>query len=364
VGIPLLDLRAQYQTMKEDIDRAILEVLDTSVFILGPQVKALEKEIAEFCGTKEAVAVGNGTDALMLTLKAMGIGAGDEVITTPFTFFASAETISQVGATPVFADIDPVTLNMDLEQLEKKVTPRTKAVIAVHIFGQMLDVERLMEIAQRYQLKVIEDAAQAIGAEYRGRKAGSIGDAATFSFFPTKNLGAYGDGGMIVSNDAALAAELRMLRFHGCQTKYYHEKIGYNSRLDEIQAAILRVKLRYLDGWNQARREKARIYDEALADMPLILPGRDPQALPVYHLYVLRAPERQALMERLAAAGIASAIYYPLPLHLQKAYSGLGYRQGDFLAAEEACRQALAIPCYPELTLEQQQNIIQTVRNA
>ncbi|MDR3288944.1 MAG: DegT/DnrJ/EryC1/StrS family aminotransferase [Peptococcaceae bacterium] len=364
MGIPLLDLRAQYQTMKEDIDRAILEVLDTSVFILGPQVKALEKEIAEFCGTKEAVAVGNGTDALMLTLKAMGIGAGDEVITTPFTFFASAETISQVGATPVFADIDPVTLNMDLEQLEKKVTPRTKAVIAVHIFGQMLDVERLMEIAQRYQLKVIEDAAQAIGAEYRGRKAGSIGDAATFSFFPTKNLGAYGDGGMIVSNDAALAAELRMLRFHGCQTKYYHEKIGYNSRLDEIQAAILRVKLRYLDGWNQARREKARIYDEALADMPLILPGRDPQALPVYHLYVLRAPERQALMERLAAAGIASAIYYPLPLHLQKAYSGLGYRQGDFLAAEEACRQALAIPCYPELTLEQQQNIIQTVRNA
>jgi len=357
MSIPLLDLKAQYLTIKDEIDQAIMAVLDSSVYILGPQMKALEKEIAAFCGTEDAVAVANGTDALVLTLKAFGIGPGDEVITTPFTFFASAETVAQVGATPVFVDIDPVTLNMDLNQLEKKITPRTKAIIPVHIFGQMVDVERVMEIAARHDLKVIEDAAQAIGAEYRGKKAGSIGHAATFSFFPTKNLGAYGDAGMIVTNDKNLAAHLRMLRFHGCQTKYYHEEIGYNSRLDEMQAAILRVKLRYLDQWNEGRREKAKVYDQLLADTKIQLPGRDPLATPIYHLYVLRTDERSTLMERLKAGGVANAIYYPVPLHLQRAFRTLGYKAGDFPVAEKACEQALAIPCYPELSLEQQHEI-------
>lgn len=357
MSIPLLDLQAQYLTIKEEINQAIQNVLNSSVYILGPEMKSLEMEIAAFCGAKDAVAVANGTDALVLTLRAFGIGAGDEVITTPFTFFATAETIAQVGATPVFVDIDPVTLNMDLTQLKEKITSKTKAIIPVHIFGQMVDVEKIMEIAARHDLKVIEDAAQAIGAEYRGKKAGSIGHAATFSFFPTKNLGAYGDAGMIVTNDKDLASQLRMLRFHGCKTKYYHEEIGYNSRLDELQAAILRVKLRYLDVWNQGRREKAKVYDQLLADAAVQIPGRDPQALPIYHLYVLRTKDRSALMERLKAGGVANAIYYPVPLHLQKAFRTLGYKVGDFPVAEKACEQALAIPCYPELSLEQQREI-------
>jgi len=357
MGIPLLDLKAQYLAIKEQIDAAVLNVLDSAKFILGPEMKALEKEIAAYCGTREAVAVANGTDALVLTLKALGIGPGDEVITSPFTFFASAETVAQVGATPVFVDIDPVTLNMDLDQLEDKITSKTKAIIPVHIFGQMVDVERVMEIAARHDLKVIEDAAQAIGAEYRGRRAGSLGHAGTFSFFPTKNLGGYGDGGMIVTDDEHLAAELRMLRFHGCQTKYYHEKVGYNSRLDEIQAAILRVKLQYLDQWNEGRRQKAATYDRLLAGLTLTLPGCDPLAKPIYHLYVLRTHKRQELMAALTAAGIANAIYYPVPLHLQRAFRYLGYKEGDFPVAEQACREALAIPCYPELTIEQQETV-------
>ncbi|MGI6119275.1 MAG: DegT/DnrJ/EryC1/StrS family aminotransferase [Desulfosporosinus sp.] len=358
--IPLLDLKAQYLTIKEEINQAIQNVLDSSQFILGPEMKTLEKEIAAFCGTKEAVAVANGTDALVLTLNAYGIGPGDEVITTPFTFFATAEAIARVGARPVFVDIDPLTLNMDLNQLEDKVTARTKAIIPVHIFGQMLDVERVMEIAARHALLVIEDAAQAIGAEYRGRKAGSIGNAGTFSFFPTKNLGSYGDAGMIVTNDKHLARQLRMLRFHGCCIKYYHEEIGYNSRMDEIQAAILRVKLQHLARWNQGRREKAAYYDQHLTKA-VTLPGRDPHAEPIYHLYVIRTDERKALMDRLANGGVASAIYYPVPLHLQRAFKDLGYQAGDFPAAEKACEQALAIPCYPELTIEQQEWIVKLV---
>nr|MDA8226484.1 DegT/DnrJ/EryC1/StrS family aminotransferase [Desulfitobacterium hafniense] len=268
------------------------------------------------------------------------------------------------SATPVFVDIDPVTLNMDLDKLEAKITPKTKAIIPVHIFGQMLDVERVMEIASRHDLKVIEDCAQAIGAEYQGKRAGSIGHAGTFSFFPTKNLGAYGDAGMVVTNDEHLAAHIRMLRFHGCKTKYYHEEIGYNSRLDEIQAAILRVKLRYLDQWNEARREKASFYNTLLSELPVTVPGADPLAKHVYHLYVLRTQKRQEVMDRLTQVGIASAIYYPVPLHLQKAFRDLGYKQGDFPVAEQACLEALAIPCYPELTDEQQKEIVSVMAEA
>lgn len=362
--IPLLDLKAQYLTIKPEIDEAVLNVLDSAKFILGPEMKAFEAEMAAYCGVKEAIAVGNGTDALVLALKGLGVGPGDEVITSPFTFFASAETIAQVGATPVFVDIDPVTLNMDLDKLEEKITPRTKAIIPVHIFGQMVDIDRVMEIAARHDLKVIEDSAQAIGSEYRGKKAGSVGHAGTFSFFPTKNLGAYGDAGMIVTDDEHLAAHLRMLRFHGCHTKYYHDEIGYNSRMDEMQAAILRVKFKYIDQWNAARREKAKVYDELLANLLLTLPGVDPKGTPVYHLYVFRTEMREQIMEALKNAGIASAIYYPVPLHLQRAFRDLGYKEGDFPVAEKACQEAMAIPCYPELTLEQQKEIVSVIQAA
>lgn len=365
MAIPLLDLKAQYISIKEEIDNAVMGVLDSCRFILGPEVKALEDEIAAYCGTKHAVAVANGTDALVLALQACKIGLGDEVITTPFTFFASAETIANVGATPVFVDIDPITLNIDVAKLEKKITTRTKAIIPVHIFGQMVDMDQVMLLAEKYKLKIIEDAAQAIGAEYKGKQAGSIGDAGTFSFFPTKNLGCYGDGGMVVTNDDTIADKIRMLRFHGCKSKYYHDEIGHNSRLDEIQAAILRVKFRYLDKWNQARREKAEIYDKLLAPLSeqgkLILPGRDPNAVSVFHLYVLRSDDRERIAVALDEKGIACGIYYPLPLHLQNAFAYLGYKLGDLPIAEEACTQALAIPCYPELTLEQQEEIAQII---
>lgn len=364
MSIPLLDLKAQYLTIKEDIDQAIQRVLDSSKFVLGPEMNAFEKDMAAYCGVKEAVAVGNGTDALVLSLRALGVGPGDEVITTPFTFFASAETVAALGATPVFVDIDPVTLNMDLDQLEAKITPRTKAIIPVHIFGQMIDVERVMEIAARHDLKVIEDAAQAIGANYRGRKAGSIGNAGTFSFFPTKNLGAYGDAGMIVTDDEDLAAHLRMLRFHGCKTKYYHDEIGYNSRMDEMQAAILRVKFQHIDEWNTARREKGEIYNALLAGLPLTLPGVDPAGTPVYHLYVLRTDKREEIMAALKENGIGTAIYYPVPLHLQNVFKDLGCKEGDFPVAEKACSQAMALPCFPELTREQQEEIVKVVKEA
>ncbi|MDR1961847.1 MAG: DegT/DnrJ/EryC1/StrS family aminotransferase [Gracilibacteraceae bacterium] len=367
MNIPLLDLRAQYENIREEIDAAVMGVVHSGRFILGPEGEALEREIAAFCGAEHAVGVANGTDALLLTLRALGVGPGDEVITTPFTFFASAETIAALGAVPVFADIDPLTLNMDITELERLITPRTKAIVAVHIFGQMLDMERLLACADAHGLAVIEDAAQAIGAARSGRRAGSWGRAGAFSFFPTKNLGAYGDGGMVVTNDGALAAELRVLRFHGCRTKYYHEEIGYNSRLDEIQAAVLRVKLRFLPRWNEARRRVAGIYDAALADLAaagrLTLPGREAGGEPVYHLYVLRTPERERLAAGLRERGVASAVYYPVPLHLQKAFASLGYRAGDLPRAEQACAEALAIPCYPELTPDLLERVIAAVRD-
>lgn len=368
VTIPLLDLKAQYLSIKDEIDKAVLNVLDSCRFILGPEMKALEDEIAEYCGTKHAIAVANGTDALVLALQACKIGPGDEVITSPFTFFASAETIANVGATPVFVDIDPLTLNLDVGKIEARITPRTKAIIPVHIFGQMAEMDKIIALAEKYKLKVIEDAAQAIGADYQGQKAGSFGDVGTFSFFPTKNLGGYGDGGMVVTSDGQIADKIRMLRFHGCKSKYYHDEIGQNSRLDEIQAAILRVKFRYLDNWNEARRLKAQHYDRLLAPLAeqgkLVLPGKDPQALQVYHLYVIRFEEREKAAMALNENGIACGVYYPLPLHLQNAFSYLGYRVGDLPVAEEACGKALAIPCYPELTKEQQEEIAQVIINA
>lgn len=366
--IPLLDLKAQYLSIKDEVDNAILKVLDSCRFIFGPEMEALEEEIASYCGVKHAIAVANGTDALVLALQACKIGPGDEVITSPFTFFASAETIANVGAVPVFVDIDPATLNLDPDKLEEKITSRTKAIIPVHIFGQMADMDSIMDIARKYRLRVVEDAAQAIGARYNGKMAGAVGDAGTFSFFPTKNLGGYGDGGMVITDDDSIADKIRTLRFHGSKTKYYHEEIGYNSRLDEIQAAILRVKFRYLDKWNNARREKAEVYDKLLAplaaEQKVILPGRDPKAVPVYHLYVLRSNQREKIAVALNQNGIASGVYYPLPLHLQNAFAYLGYKAGDLPVAEEACTQALAIPCYPEITRQQQEIIAEIIHSA
>jgi dTDP-4-amino-4,6-dideoxygalactose transaminase len=362
MNIPLLDLQAQSMQIKDKMDKAVLDVIQGGRYILGPEVKELEKEIAEYCGTKNGIGVANGTDALLLVLKAWGIGPGDEVITSPFTFFASAEVISQVGATPVFVDVEPETLNIDVKLLESKINERTKAIIAVHIFGQMADMDSLMQLANKHNLLVLEDACQAIGAEYKGRKAGSIGHAGCFSFFPTKNLGGYGDGGMIVTDDATLAEKIRVLRAHGSKVKYHHTDIGYNSRLDEIQAAILRVKFPHLDNWNDARREKARLYTSWLNGTAYITPCEAPEQKHVFHLYILRSKKREAVMKELQQRGISTAIYYPVPLHLQEVYSSLGYRLGDMPVAEQATQEAFAIPLFPELTKEQMEYIVATLK--
>lgn len=363
--IPLIDLKAQYESIKEEVDRAVREVLESGRYILGPNVEALEREIASYCGVKYGVGVASGTDALLLSLLALGIGPGDEVITTPFTFFATAEVIMQAGAKPVFVDIDPRTYNIDVERIEEKINENTKAIIPVHIFGQMVDMERVMQIARKYGLAVIEDACQAIGAEFKGQKAGAWGDAGCFSFFPTKNLGGYGDGGIVVTNDSAIAEKIRLLRAHGSKVKYYHSVIGYNSRLDEIQAAILRVKLKYIDEWNEKRRKKASVYNELLKGMEgVCTPVEDYRGKAVYHLYVIRAEKRERIREALAGEGISTGVYYPLPLHLQEALRDLGYKVGDFPEAEKASKETLALPLYPELPEQDIERIAEAVKRA
>lgn len=347
--IPLLDLKAQYQTIRDEVRQVVDHVLDNGRYILGPEVSKLEEEIAQFCGVKFAVGVANGTDALLLALDAYGVGPGDEVITTPFTFFATAEVVSRLGATPVFVDIDPETYNIDVSQIRAKITDKTKAIIPVHIFGQPANMDEIMALAEEYQLFVLEDAAQAIGSEYKGRKIGSWGHAATFSFFPTKNLGGYGDGGMVVTNDEELARKVRILRVHGSNPKYYHSMIGYNSRLDEIQAAILRVKLRYLERWNDARRQKAALYNELLKDTPLITPVHGENRKHIYHLYIVQADDRDSLMEHLKEKGISTGVYYPVPLHQQNVYQSLGYSEGSLPHAEYMAKRTFALPLYAEL---------------
>ncbi|PMB07937.1 transcriptional regulator [Fischerella thermalis CCMEE 5273] len=350
--IPLLDLKAQYFSLKEELDQAVIRVLESGRYVLGPEVAALEREIASLSGVKHGIGVANGTDALLLLLDALGIGPGDEVITSPFTFFATAEVISQRGAVPVFVDIDADTYNLDVQQVEERVTERTKAVIPVHLFGQPADMEPLMAIAQRYDLYVLEDAAQAIGARYHGAPVGSLGHAASYSFFPTKNLGGYGDGGMIVTNDDALAEKLRILRVHGSKPKYFHSLVGYNSRLDELQAALLRVKLSHLSRWNEARREWAMLYDHMLKDLPLVRPVAARDRTHIYHLYIIQVEERDRMIQHLQEYGIASGVYYPLPLHLQEVYQGLGYREGELPVAEAVSKRTLALPLYPEMGKE------------
>lgn len=360
--IPLLDLKAQYETIKPEIKAAIDEVLESGNYIMGPAVKQFEESIAEYCGVKYAIGVANGTDALLLTLDALGIGPGDEVITSPFTFFASAEVISQLGATPVFVDIEPDTYNMDAKKLEAAITSKTKAVIPVHIFGQPVDMDVIMEIAEKHNLYVIEDACQAIGAMYKEKRVGSIGTAGCFSFFPTKNLGGYGDGGIIVTNSEELAKKAQILRVHGSYPKYYHSMVGYNSRLDALQAAILQVKLKYIDQWNQLRREKAALYDNSLKNLPVQIPFIQSERETVYHLYIIQTECRDELIEYLKENGVASGIYYPVPLHQQQIYEGLGYEDGSLPEAEKAAQGTLALPLYPELQLEEQQYVVSVVK--
>jgi len=348
--IPILDLTTQYKSIKSEVDAAIARVVESQHFILGPEVEAFESEVAAYCGTKYAAGVASGTDALILALKALGIGPGDEVITTPFTFFATAESVSIVGAKPVFVDIDPKTYCIDPELIEDKIAKRTKAIIPVHLFGQCADMDRILEIAKLNNLKVIEDTAQALGAIYKNRQAGSMGDIGALSFFPSKNLGGFGDGGMVITNNKELADKVRMLRVHGSTVRYIHSAVGTNSRLDAIQAAILRVKLRYLNKWLDARRKVAKYYDENLKNLPIITPYVPPYNVHTYHLYVLRVrPSPEKLAKFLNDAGVEARTYYPVSLHMQECYKGLGYKKGSLPESELASPQTLAIPMYSEL---------------
>ncbi len=361
-GVPLLDLKAQYNAIRNEVREAIDRVLESQRFILGPEVKALENEIAEYCHCRYAVGVSSGTDALLIALMAIDTEAGDEVITTPYSFFSTAGVVHRLGATPVFVDIEPDTYNINPELIENAITPRTKAIIPVHLFGQCAEMEHVLKIAERHGLKVIEDAAQAIGAEYGGRRAGSMGDIGCFSFFPSKNLGACGDGGMAATSDETLAEKMHALRVHGAEPKYYHQIVGGNFRLDAIQAAVLRVKLRRLDEWSEARQNNAADFDRrltgaGLAGNEVILPTVR-QNRHIFNQYVLRAKNRDGLVAYLRDKDIGCEIYYPVPLHLQKCFSHLGLQKGAFPESERAAESTLAIPIYPELTEAQRAYII------
>lgn len=363
--IPILDLTLQYKSIKKEIDAAIKKVVDSQHFILGEEVENFEKETAVYCGTKYAVGVASGTDALILSLKALGIGPGDEVITTPFTFFATAESVSLLGAKPVFVDIDPKTYCMNPELIEDKITKNTKALIPVHLFGQCADMGRVLEIARINNLKVIEDAAQAMGATYKGKQAGSMGDAGALSFFPSKNLGGFGDGGMIITDDKALADKIRMLRVHGSTIRYIHSAIGTNSRLDALQAAILRVKLRYLNGWLEGRRKIAEYYDTNLKSIQELITPHVPQYNKhTYHLYTLRVkPGPEKLSKYLNENGIEARTYYPVPLHLQECYKNLGYKKGALPEAESASPQTVAIPIFSELGRKEESYVVNKIKS-
>jgi len=364
MAIPLLDLSRQYAYLKPELNKAVLEVIENNAFILGPKVKELEEKIAALSETEYGIGVASGTDALLIALRACDVGPGDEVITTDFSFFASAGVISRLGARPVFIDIEPETYNIDPNLIEAAITPKTKAIMPVHLFGQLVDMDPIMEIARKHNLKVVEDAAQAIGAEHKGRKAGSIGDFGCFSFYPSKNLGAGGDGGMIVTNNEEGAGRCRMLRVHGENPKYFYHMIGYNSRLDSLQAAILLVKLPYLEDWSKKRIAHADIYDQALAGLNgLTAPVRkDYSTFHIYNQYTIAAPEREKLMAVLKEKNIGHCIYYPLPFHKQKCFDDLGYKESDCPVSSRAAEEVLSIPVYPELTAGEQAEIIKVIK--
>ena len=359
--IPLLDLVAQYHSIKEEIDEAVLEVLESGSFILGPNVAALEQEVAAYLGVKHAIGVASGTDALVIAFRAAGIGPGDEVIVPAFSFFATAGTVMTVGAHPVFVDIDPSTYLIDTAAIEAVITLKTKAIIPVHLYGQPADMDEIMDIAERYGLHVIEDNAQAIGAMYKGKKTATIGDIGCLSFFPSKNLGAYGDGGMVTTNDDRIAEKVRMLRMHGWKKKYFPEMLGYNSRLDEIQAAVLRVKLKYLDSWNARRLEIAREYSKYLGELGLRVPIEAPDRTHVYHLYMVPFEERETVQQKLKDAGIASAVYYPQPLHLAEPSRKFGMGEGQCPVSEQYSKTLLALPVYPGMAAAQIEEVLAAV---
>jgi len=363
--VPFLDLKTQYKGIKGEIMKAIVSVCNEQSFILGPQVKQFEKDIEKYYGIAHAIGVASGSDALLLSLMAFGIGQGDEVLTSPYTFFATAGSIWRLGARPVFVDIDPVLFNISPEKLKRKITRRTKGIMPVHLFGQVADMDPIMEIAKARGIPVIEDAAQSIGAEYKGKKAGTIGDMGCFSFYPSKNLGGFGDGGMIITDNDELDSKLRMLRVHGSSSKYRHEMTGCNSRLDSVQAAVLSVKLRYLEGWTKARIRNAERYKKLFQKKGLLKKIKIPSTLNgsrhVFNQFVIRVPRRDDLRGALINEGIGTEIYYPLPLHLQPCFSELGYKEGDLKESEQAAKECLALPIYPELTEEMQRTVVESI---
>lgn len=359
--IPLVDLTAQYHSIKKEIDEAVLSTLESGHFILGPVVAKFEESVASYLGVKHAVGLASGTDALVLALRALNIGVGDEVIIPAYTFFATAGSVMSVGAKPVFVDVDPLSYQIDVNRIKDAITSKTRAIIPVHLYGHPVEMNPILEIARKHGLKIIEDNAQGFGAEYQGKKTGSFGDIGCLSFFPTKNLGAFGDAGMVITNDAALAERMRMLRTHGWKKKYYSEEVGYNSRLDALQAAILQVKLPYVDSWNDKRREISRRYSEHFAPLGIVVPVECDWGKHVYHLYIIRSTRRGELQAYLKARGIASEVYYPLPPHLSTPCRKFGYKEGDFPHAELASQQTLALPLYPELILAQQDEVINMV---
>ena len=361
--IPFNDFKLQYRYIKNEIDEAINNCLESGWYILGNNVKAFEKEFAEYCGAEFGIGVGNGLEALQLALLAYGVGKGDEVITVANTAVATALAISSTGATPVFVDIDPETYEIDTSEVEKKITKKTRAILPVHLFGHPVNMDPLLEIAVRDDLLVVEDACQAHGTEYKGRKVGTLGQVGCFSFYPTKNLGGCGDGGMVLTNDPKIAEKISSLRNYGQQTRYIHQYKGLNSRLDEIQAAILRVKLKHLDEWNEKRRRIAKYYNEFLEGTEIICPKEAPFAKHVYHLYVIRSRKRDKMQQYLETKGVSTLIHYPIPIHLQKAYSELGLPEGSLPVTEKICQEILTIPIFPELSPNQIQEIVNSINN-
>jgi len=360
--IPMIDLKKQFAGIKDEVLDVVTEILESAHYILGPKVVEFEKRVAAYHGVSEAIGVASGTDALHLAVKALDIGEGDEVITTPFTFFATAEAVIYTGAKPVFVDIDRDTMNIDPAQIESKITKRTKAIIPVHIFGHPADMDAVMAIAKKHGLRVIEDCAQSFGADIRGKKTGSFGDAGCFSFYPSKNLGAFGDGGLVTLNDVGLGEKIRVLRNHGSRGAYRHESIGFNSRLDELQAGILLVKFSRIDVYNGKRRENAAFYNRYISDS-VLKPLEKPGMTHVYHQYTIRSPKRDDIKNRLNDAGISSVVYYPIPLHQQEALSFLGHKRGDFPVSEEAAGSVLSLPMYPELEEKTIREIAEIINN-
>lgn len=366
MNVPFVDLKEQYNAIRNELEPALQDVFRDTAFVLGKYVAHFEQEFAAFCGVRHAIGVNSGTDAITLTLKALGLGPGDEVITAANTFVATAEAIAHAGCTPVLVDVLPDTYSLNPSELKAKIISKTRAIIPVHLYGQPADLEAVMQIARRHSLFVIEDAAQAHGAQYRGRRVGSIGDAACFSFYPSKNLGAYGDAGAVVTNDDALALKIRQLRDHGSVRKYQHELIGYNSRLDALQAVVLSIKLKHLDQWNAMRARNAHLYSKLLSETTgVVIPQVLQDAQHVYHLYVVRLErgDRNRLQEHLKAHGIETGIHYPQPVHLTQAFARLGYREGDFPVAEQCARTILSLPMYPELRSEQIEYVAQEIRS-